>query len=93
VFPAVTEQIAAIVKRDCPGAAPNCACTGTGAQLIGLLDSKPADCVISLDEVAKGPFAGLLLPDVCSKASCGANMTDAVSLGVKVTAVKATFPQ
>jgi hypothetical protein len=94
VFPAVTTQIAAVVARDCTTTTvPDCGCTGTGAQLIGLLDLNPKDCVIGLDEVAKGPFAGLLLPDVCSKASCGANMTDALSLGVKVTAVKATFPQ
>jgi hypothetical protein len=94
VFPAVTEQIAAIVKRDCTTTTvPDCGCTGTGATLISLLDKKPADCVISEDEVANGAFAQFLAPDVCSKPSCGANMTDALSLGVKVTAVKATFPQ
>jgi hypothetical protein len=91
VFPAVTEQIAAVVARDCTGTAPDCACTSTGATLIGFLDKTPADCVISLDEVAHGAFAQLLAPDVCSQATCGANMTDALSLGVKVTAVKATF--
>jgi len=92
VFPAVTTQIAAIVTRDCTTTTvPDCGCTGTGATLIGFLDKKPADCVISLDEVANGAFAAFLLPDVCSRASCAANMTDALSLGVKVTAVKATF--
>jgi hypothetical protein len=93
VFPAVTEQIAAIVTRDCTGTAPNCACTGTGATLTALLDNNPRDCVISLNEVAKGTFAQFLAPDVCSQPTCAANMTDALSLGVKVTAVKATFPQ
>lgn len=93
VFPAVTAQIAAILTRDCTGTAPNCTCTSTGKTLIDFLDKTPKDCVISESEVEHGPLGGFLLPDVCSQPTCAANMTDALSLGVKVTAVKATFPQ
>jgi hypothetical protein len=55
-----------------------------------LLDGD-GDCVITADEIIKSPETqSLLSADVCSTESC--STADAVSLGVQVDAVKATFP-
>ena len=99
VLPAIQTQVASIITRDCGTATPanNCACTtgsSTGSTLLTLFDGDIAgtqhDCTISVDEIA-GNFLikGLLAPDVCSTKTC--TTPDALSLGIQVTAVKATI--
>jgi len=99
VIPAIADQVGGIITRDCGTATPtnNCACTtgmGTGATLLILFDGKDGstpDCKISATEIAKAPFtSGLLGPDICSTKTCTA--PDALSLGIQVQTVKATFP-
>lgn len=93
VLPAIHGQIGPLVTRDCPGAVlPACACTGnTGKAILALLDTAPKDCMVSLDEVkGNAVLKSLLSADVCTTASCAA--PDALSIGIKVTATKATFP-
>ena len=60
--------------------------------LIGALDGKSegsvADCKITTDEVLGFPLVkALLQPDSCSMDTCTAS--DSLSIGIKVTAVKA----
>jgi len=98
VIPAIADQVAGIIKRDCGTAAPpSCACTtgmATGATLLNLFDGKDGstpDCQISVAEIAGNPLIkGLLSPDVCSTKTCTA--PDSLSLGIQVQTVKATFP-
>lgn len=92
--PAIQTQITAILDRDCPArTAPSCSCTvagSTGAQVLTLLDAN-MDCQITVEEILGNPLVGgLLLPDSCSMDTC--TKADSLSLAVKVTAVKATFP-
>jgi hypothetical protein len=66
----------------------------TGATLLTLLDGDIAgtvkDCNISTAEIAGNALIKSLLgPDVCSTKTCTA--PDALSLGIQVTTVKATF--
>jgi hypothetical protein len=96
VFPAVTAQVNAILVRDCGAedarTLPTCACHGTGALLMGVFDLAPKDCKVSLDEVTGSPVtAAITSGDTCSQASCPANAADALSIGVKIEAVKASF--
>ncbi len=99
VIPAIADQVAGIITRDCGTATQmnNCACTtgmATGASLLILFDGKDGttpDCKISAAEIAKSPFtAGLLGPDICSTKTCTA--PDSLSLGIQVQTVKAMFP-
>jgi hypothetical protein len=99
IAPAIQRAVAGIVTRDCtpPGPPPGCGCIAQspGALLIGQLDGTvlgdPANCMISVDEILGNPVvAPLLTPDSCSMDSC--TESDALSIGVKVEAVKATFP-
>ena len=99
VLPAIHLQLGPLLERDCgPEAArtpPNCGgCPkngmSTGSLILNQFDSAPADCKVTLDEVQNATLTQFLLaPDVCSTASC--TKPDALSLGIKVTAVKATF--
>jgi hypothetical protein len=91
IAPVVLPFIADYIATNCTGnKATNCGCTGTVGSVIGLADTNH-DCVITNDEVIIGiKSSGFLLPDVCSTDSC--STADAVSLGVKVDAVKASFP-
>jgi hypothetical protein len=51
----------------------------------------PADCTISDQEIlAYQPFAALIHNDACSQAVC--TTPDSLSLGIQISAVKATFP-
>lgn len=99
VLPAIQVQVAAVVSRDCPAAAPpTCACTSassTGKFLLNTFDGDISgttrDCQISVTELAEnGLIKGLLMPDVCSMTTCTA--ADSLSVGIKVETVKATFP-
>jgi len=96
--PAIQGQVATIIDRDCKGARtpPGCGCTvgSTGAQVIALLEGVPtaiADCSITVEEIFGYPvIMPMLAPDSCSKDTC--KTADSLSIGVRVTAVKATFP-
>jgi len=103
IGPAIQVQVAGILDRDCPVAAgatrtpPGCGCNAgtTGATLITAFDGKApgtaADCEITVPEILGFPVvAQLLMPDSCSTDTC--KTPDSLSIGVKVTAVKATFP-
>jgi len=97
VIPAIADQVAGIISRDCNGATPpTCVCNSgmaTGATLLILFDGKDGttpDCTISATEIAKSPFtSGFFAPDICSTKTCTA--PDALSLGIQVQTVKATF--
>ena len=93
VIPALAALIAPILQRDCADltSPPTCGCASgtTGALLISILDTTH-DCAISPAELGPSSIVGnALQPDVCSTASCSA--ADALSIGIKVHAVKATF--
>ncbi len=102
VIPAIHDQLEPLIQRDCCGlatspggatcnaaATPACGCTAgsTGAQIISLFDTAiPKDCAVSIMEITTNGFIeSLLAPDV----TIGGVM--ALSLGVKVTAVGATY--
>jgi len=92
ILPAIHTTLTAIVDQDCPlprDPAKACSCTGTTGTIVGLFDTNH-DCVISLEEVLNSNFIKAVLgPDVCSAATC--DKPDALSVGIKVDAVKATF--
>ncbi len=80
------------LAKDCPGATaadiPSCNCVdGTvGKQLIALLDTMPADCMVTIGELENnGLFSSLFQPDVTI------DEVAAFSVGVKATAVTGTF--
>jgi hypothetical protein len=97
VLPAVHDNVLLpILKKDCPNAVatpgpngpPTCGCAdgSGGKQVIALLDTMPADCTITLDEIKNnGLFSSLLAPDVTIEGM------PALSLGLAATAVSATF--
>lgn len=92
IGPAIQQLVQAVIVRDCtPGAPPpGCGCSSTSALLLDLMDGDlgtPGDCVISTDEVLAFSFMKM---DSCSMDTC--TMPDALSIGVQVQAVKATFP-
>jgi hypothetical protein len=99
VLPAIQGQVAGVIERDCGtgGTPPACGCAvdSTGATILTLFDGTAVgtvqDCTVSVEEIA-GNFLikSLLAPDVCSTDSCAA--PDALSLGIQVQTVKATFP-
>jgi hypothetical protein len=101
VGPAIAVSIESIIEHDCPVPAgdarvpPDCSCKRTGLTVIHALDGKASgsihDCKITTDEVLGFPFIKpLLQPDACSKDRC--QSADSLSIGIKVEAVKATFP-
>ena len=102
VIPAIHDQLAPLIQRDCCGlatspggatctatATPACGCTAgsTGAQIISLFDTAiPKDCSVSIMEITTNGFIqSLLAPDVTIDGIM------ALSLGIKVTAVKGAF--
>jgi hypothetical protein len=90
VLPGIHASFSEIVDRDCPqprtGPTCNCDDGSSGRQVLGLLDFND-DCTITLGEV-RDTFNGLLTRDIDLDED-GAN--DAVSVGVGVRAVPATF--
>jgi hypothetical protein len=91
VIPAIHAQIVPIITRDCPNTPPaaDCGCmTGaTGKTILNLFDTMPKDCGVTVDEIKNNTLIqSLLAPDV------KINGTDALSLGIKATTVKGTFP-
>jgi len=93
VLPAIAGQLGPIIADDCtaldmPMGTPPCGCPdgSTGKQVISLFDTAPKDCMITVDEIKNnGLIMSLLAPDV----NIGGVM--ALSLGLKVSTVKATF--
>lgn len=89
VIPAIHAQLGPLITRDCTLPAPpdDCGCTGTGKTILGLFDTMPKDCAVSIDEIKNNNvIMSLLAPDV------KIDGVDALSLGVKATAVKGSFP-
>lgn len=96
ILPAIFTTITGIIDHDCPTPrvidppSAKCGCMGTTGTIVGLFDNNPRDCVVSQAEFMNSNFIkAVLLPDVCSTATCTA--PDALSIGIKVDAVKATF--
>src|SRR5690606_8897712 len=96
VIPAIQAQIAPLIARDCtePTMPPGCGCMAdsTGKTILGLFDTKLADgtegkdCAVSVDEIKTNSLiVSLLSPDVQIKG------VDALSLGIKASAVKGNF--
>jgi len=96
VIPAIHAQIVPIIEEDCtmPTMPPGCGCMAdsTGKTIIGMLDKKKADgtegkdCVVSVDEIKTNSLiVSLLSPDVTIDGK------EALSLGIKATAVKGEF--
>jgi len=87
-LPSVAKGMLTIIKRDCPNATPpSCTCgTGSaGATLISVYDANH-DCVVSPEELRTSPvIQSQLTPDLTIDG------TMAVSFGIGVTGVKATF--
>jgi hypothetical protein len=97
VIPAVVSQLGPIIMRDCTALTmpPDCGCASgsTGKTILGLFDTAPKDCMVTVPEVQNNSLIkSLLAPDVCSPDSgttCDA--ANALSIGLKVTGVKGTF--
>lgn len=101
VIPAIQKQLVPTIQRDCcglatsPGGAtcnptgtPACGCSNdsTGKTILGLFDTTPKDCTVSVDEIKNNNLiVSLLSPDVTIDGKM------ALSLGVKATTVKATY--
>jgi hypothetical protein len=92
VIPAIQAQLVPIISEDCPGTDPNatpaCACMAdsTGKTILGLFDTNPKDCKVTVEEIKTNSLiVSLLAPDVT------VNGKMALSLGIKATAVKATY--
>ncbi len=90
IIPALRDSFQATVMVDCPmpQSPPTCGCAtnSQGKTLLGLFDTNPKDCSISVDEVRNNSLIqSLLAPDVTVE------NTSALSLGVGVHAVSAGF--
>lgn len=90
VIPAMRDSFQASVVHDCTALTnpPNCGCASgsTGKTVLDLFEQAPKDCSISINEVKTNSLImSLLAPDVVID---GMN---ALSLGIKATAVEAGF--
>jgi hypothetical protein len=93
VGPPLLASVKAVFARDCTGTGTNCGCpTGsTGALIESVVDTSPKDCMLTVDELFGNQIVGpMLTPDSCSMDTC--TTPDALSIGIQVEAVKATFP-
>jgi len=87
--PILEAQVAPILTQNCPGTAPNCACTGTAASFLIPADANH-DCKLTADEIFTYQIvADQIRPDICTTSSCAT--PDGLSIGVQVQAVKAAF--
>lgn len=95
VLPAIQAQIAPIIVEDCAMLTmpPGCGCTAgsTGKTVLDLFDGgiqgTVKDCMVSVEEIkGNSLIQSLLAPDVTIDGRM------ALSLGIKVEAVKATYP-
>jgi len=96
IIPAIQTQLVDLIARDCTDLTmpPGCGCAAdsTGKTVLGLFDTKLAngmdgkDCAVSVDEIKTNSLiVSLLSPDV------EINGKPALSLGIKATAVAATY--
>jgi hypothetical protein len=98
VGPAIKGQVDALLAANCTALdRPDlgCGCTGTGATLVIMMvdgdTGTPKDCMISVEELLGNPIVKQSLKaDSCSKDTCAT--ADSLSVGIKIEAVKATFP-
>jgi len=95
VAPILPPLLAPILADACPaagGTPPTCGCAEPAATIMGVLNTgSPANCEITADEIKSSAALKILLrADVCSQPTC--TQPDLFSLGIKVTAVKASFP-
>ena len=87
---------AALVADTCTATTspPDCGCTGFGAQIMSIADGSDGsarNCQISVDEILANSVTGpSTRPDGCSMQTCTA--ADALSVGIVVDAVAATYP-
>jgi hypothetical protein len=91
VIPAVHAQLGPLIERDCTGTAPpdpcGCEAGSTGKTVFGLFDTDPKDCTVTIEEIKTNSLImSLLAPDVTIDGK------QALSLGIKVTTTKASFP-
>jgi hypothetical protein len=88
ILPAVQVQLADTITMDCPNPVPpNCGCDpgSTGENILSTFDAND-DCQITVPELQSDPLiSGFLMPDVTIDG------VDALSIGLKFTAVGATF--
>jgi hypothetical protein len=93
---ALETAVAALIAGACTAtnSPPGCGCTGLAATVMTILDGDTGtakDCKITGDEILANPAtASDLKPDVCSMDTCSA--PDAISVGMNIEAVAATFP-
>jgi hypothetical protein len=100
IIPQIQQQLGPIIVRDCCGtgntahptcdatANPPCGCVdgSTGKTILGLFDTAPKDCTVTVTEIQTNSLImSLLAPDVTI------NGKMALSLGINVTTVGATF--
>jgi hypothetical protein len=89
-------SVAALLAGACTAldSPPGCGCVDLAETLMMLLDGDNGttrDCRVSADEIIAFPgTATYLSPDSCSMATCSA--ADAISVGLNIEAVAATFP-
>jgi hypothetical protein len=89
IYPALEDSIKLAVQADCSTTTPpdcGCAAGSLGKTYLGLFDTSPKDCVVSLDEIRNNTLIqALLAPDVNVEGQA------ALSVGFAITAVKGTF--
>ncbi len=89
VIPAIHMQLEPLVAADCTNTTPpgcGCADGSTGKTVMNLFDTMPKDCVLKVEEIQNNTLIkSLLAPDV----NIGGQ--PALSLGIKVQAVKGTI--
>ena len=88
VIPAIQQQLGPIIAETCTDpTAADCGCTaGTGKTILDLFDTDD-DCMVSVDEIKSNTLIqSLLAPDV------KIDGVNALSLGIKVSTTKASFP-
>jgi len=87
-LPDFATQLQAAVTQDCPGTAGACGCASdsTGKTILSLFDADN-DCVVTVAELKSDSLMNALLaPDIKIDGA------DALSFGVKLSAVQAKFP-
>jgi hypothetical protein len=89
VYPQLQMSVMASVTTDCPtptAADCGCAAGSTGKSFIGLFDTMPKNCAISLEEIKNNTLLqSLFAPDVTIDGQA------ALSIGVKISATRAKF--
>jgi hypothetical protein len=92
---ALQASVAPVVETGCTDKThpPACGCTGLAMQLMTIADGADGtapDCAISAQELLSNRATGIYTtPDSCSMDTCAA--ADAVSVGINIEAVSATF--